>query len=124
MTAQDLKVLVVDDNGMNRKLFAMLLKNMGSIVEEASSGMDCLELVSQKKYDVVFMDHMMPVMDGIETFHKMKQMENSINQDTPVIALTANDIENGEEYYLQEGFNGYLEKPILPQKLEKIILEL
>lgn len=124
MVAQNLNILVVDDNGMNRKMISMLLNSMGSNVEEAAGGMDCLEFVSRKKYDIVFMDHLMPEMDGVETLNRMKRMENSLNEDTPVIALTANDLKNSEEFYMQAGFCGYLEKPVLPKKLEELIAKL
>lgn len=121
MTVKGLNVLVVDDNGMNRKLFSMLLKKMECNVDEAGGGMECLELICRKKYDVVFMDHLMPEMDGIETLNRMKGLEASFNPDTPVIALTANDLSNGESFYLENGFDGYLEKPVLPVKLENLI---
>ena len=121
MIAKGLEVLVVDDNGMNRKLFSMLLKKLGSDVEEAGSGEECLKMVCRKRYDLIVMDHMMPEMDGIEALNRMKDMENSLNMGTPVIALTANDMNNGKEFYMDAGFNGYLEKPVLPQKLEELI---
>lgn len=124
MKTQGLQVLIVDDNSMNRKLISMLLKNMGSVVEEATGGMDCLEMVCQKKYDVIFMDHLMPFMDGIETLNRMCALDTSLNLDTPVIALTADDLRNGKEFYLQSGFQGYLVKPVLPKHLEELIAEL
>ena len=121
MITKGLEVLIVDDNGMNRKLFAMLLKKMGNVTDEADSGAECLEMVGRKKFDLIFMDHMMPEMDGIETLNRMKALEQSLNRGTPVVALTANDMNNGKEFYLDAGFNGYLEKPVLPQKLEEMI---
>ena len=124
MTAQGLQVLIVDDNAMNRKLISMLLKNMGSVVDEATGGIDCLEFVTQKKYDVIFMDHLMPLMDGIETLNRMMDLDTSLNKETPVIALTADDLRNGENFYLEAGFNGYLVKPVLPQHLEDTIAKL
>lgn len=124
MTAQGLEVLVVDDNGMNRKVFSMVLKKMGSNVDEAGGGMECLELVCRKKYDLIFMDHLMPVMDGIETLNRMQDLELSLNTDTPVVALTANDLYNNKEFYLNAGFDAFLQKPVLPQKLETLISEL
>lgn len=124
MTAEGLKVLLVDDNSMNRKVFTMLLKSMGSIVDEAASGAECLELAAQNKYDVIFMDHMMPEMDGMETLAKMNQMAESLNKDTPVIALSANPAEEVQDEYLSAGFSGYLEKPVFPPMLQKLISEL
>ena len=124
MKTEGLKVLLVDDNSMNRKIFNMLLKNMGSIVDEAASGAECLELVVKNSYDIIFMDHLMPEMDGIETFEKMNQLETSLNKMTPVIALSANSAEEVQDAYLAAGFNGYLEKPIVPPMLQKLISEL
>ncbi len=124
MTAQGLEVLVVDDNGMNRKVFSMLLKKMGSNVDEAGGGIECLELVRQKKYDLIFMDHLMPVMDGIETLNRMRDLELSLNLETPVVVLTANDLRNGKDFYLDAGFDAYLEKPVLPKNLELLMSEL
>lgn len=124
MTTNGLEVLVVDDNGMNRKIFSMVLSKMGNSVEEAPGGMECLDLVCRKKYDVIFLDHMMPAPDGVETLKQMKVLETSLNMQTPVIALTANDMQNGESFYLEAGFDGYLEKPVPPQKLEEFIKEL
>lgn len=121
MITKGLEVLVVDDSSMNRKLFSMLLKKMGNAVDEADSGAECLEMVCKKKYDLIFMDHMMPEMDGIETLNRMKYLEQSLNRGTPVVALTANDMKGGKEFYLDAGFNGYLEKPVIPQRLEELI---
>lgn len=124
MKTQGLQILIVDDNSMNRKLISMLLKNMGNVVEEATGGIDCLEMISQKKYDVIFMDHLMPLMDGIETLNRMNDLDISLNHDTPVIALTADDLRNGKDFFLQAGFQGYLVKPVLPKHLEDVISEL
>ena len=124
MKTEGLKVLLVDDNSMNRKVFNMLLKSIGSIVDEAASGAECLELVVQNSYDIIFMDHLMPEMDGMETFEKMNQLETSVNKATPVIALSANPAEEVQDEYLAAGFNGYLEKPVIPPMLQKLISEL
>lgn len=121
MVVKGTEVLVVDDNVMNRRLFSMLLKKLESNVDEAGSGEECLEKVCRKKYDLIFMDHLMPEMDGIETLNRMKVLEQSLNVGTPVIALTANDMNSGREFYLDAGFDGYLEKPVIPKKLEEEI---
>lgn len=119
--APDARILVVDDNAMNRKVFINLVKQTKVQVDEAESGMECLELVKENKYDIIFLDHMMPEMDGVETLHRMKNMEDNLCQDTPVVALTANAIQGAKEMYLQEGFDEFLSKPIKPEKLEKMI---
>ena len=124
LLTRDTSVLVVDDNLINRKVFAALLKNSGIKVVMAESGFKCLELVTRMKFDIIFMDHMMPQMDGIETFDKMKTLEGNINKNTPVVALTANAIVGIKEMYMEKGFNEYLSKPITPGKLEELIMEM
>lgn len=117
----DSRLLVVDDNSINRLVFINLLKDLKCPIDEAESGIQCLELVKQKKYDIIFMDHMMPELDGVETFRLMKQMGEYINADTPVVVLTANAISGAKEEYLAEGFRAYLSKPVDADRLETMI---
>lgn len=91
-TAPTANVLVVDDNAVNRKVFISLLKETKIKIDEASGGLQCLGLVGLKKYDIIFLDHMMPDMDGIEALHKMKALDQNLSIEAPVIALTANAI--------------------------------
>ena len=120
----DVDILVVDDNEMNRFVFRSLLKDLECRIDEADRGKKCLELAKEKKYDIIFMDHMMPEMDGIETFHNLRAMKDSPNVDTPVVVLTANAITGAKENYLAEGFDDFLTKPIVPEKLEKLIQDM
>lgn len=120
----DVKILIVDDNAINRKVFKALLKELQCQIDEADSGKQCLELVVREKYDIIFMDHMMPEMDGIETFHHIRENDLLLNSDTPVVILTANAVSGVRENYLEEGFDDYLSKPIVPEKLEQIIEKL
>ena len=122
-TAPQAQILVVDDNAVNRKVFVNLLKETKVQIDEASGGQECLDKISQKAYDIIFLDHMMPEMDGIETLHHMKEEPNHMCCDTPVIALTANAIAGAKEMYLSEGFDGFVSKPINPEKLEKLLVE-
>lgn len=117
-------ILCVDDNEMNRKVFAGLLKETKIQIDEAGNGRECLEKVKQKAYDIIFMDHMMPELDGVETFKIMKEMEDYPCKNTPVVILTANALVGAEEKYLQEGFRAFLQKPIDYEKLEHVIWEL
>lgn len=113
------RILVVDDNKINLKLANRILTGFKIECVEANSGSECLEkLASSEKYDMIFMDDMMPHMSGTETLHKLKEMENF---NTPVIALTANAIEGMRESYLKEGFNDYLSKPIDKVELTRIL---
>lgn len=122
--APDAQILLVDDNAINRKVFINLTKPMKMKITEASSGKECLELVKQTHFDIVFMDHMMPELDGIQTFEIMKTMEDNLSKDSPVVMLTANAMAGAKEIYLKAGFKSMLTKPINPQKLEKKILSL
>ena len=119
--APDVHILVVDDNALNRKVFKNLLKQTKVQVDDLESGKECLEIVQEKHYDIIFLDHMMPEMDGVETLHAMKNSAEYPCKDTPVIALTANAIQGAKEMYLKEGFDDFLSKPIQPEKLEKMI---
>lgn len=122
-TAPDADVLVVDDNAVNRKVFVNLLKATKIKVDEASGGLECLEKVTEKHYDMIFLDHMMPDLDGIGTLHRMKEWRDYPCAATPVVALTANAIAGAKEMYLAEGFHSFLSKPINPEKLEKMLME-
>ncbi len=122
--APDAQILVVDDNLTNLKVFVSLLKRTKVKVDVVDSGKACLEMVAQKYYDCIFLDHMMPEMDGIETLHRLKELENNQCVATPVVALTANAITGAKEMYMAEGFDAFLPKPINPEKLEQMILRL
>lgn len=122
--APEAKLLVVDDNRMNLKVFVNLLKDTQVQIDTADSGAECLTLVKEKRYDIIFLDHMMPEMDGIATLHCMKQLEDYPSKDAPIIALTANAISRAKEMYLAEGFDGFLSKPIIPERLEEMIQKL
>ncbi|MBO4725609.1 MAG: response regulator, partial [Firmicutes bacterium] len=91
-------------------------------ITTAKSGMECLEKIAAKRYDIVFLDHMMPEMDGIETLHNMRRDEQNQNIGTPTICLTANAISGAREEYLREGFDDYLTKPIDADALEKAMI--
>lgn len=121
-TAPDVDILIVDDNAFNRKVFRKLLKATKVRIDEATGGLSCLEMTSKKYYDIIFLDHMMPDLDGIETFHRLKEAKDNPCKDTPVIILTANAIVGAKEMYLAEGFHDYLAKPIQPKKLEDMVL--
>ena len=122
-TAPDAKILVVDDTVMNLTVVKGLLKQTKIQIETAESGYDTLKLVTQKHYDVIFLDHRMPGMDGIETLHEMQKLENNLNADTPVISLTANAISGAKEQYIAAGFKDYLTKPINSAALEVMLMK-
>lgn len=119
--APEAHVLVVDDVETNRIVIKELLRVTHINVELAESGEECLELMDKKQYDIVFLDHMMPGMDGIETLKQIRAMENPLNKDTPVIVMTANAVTGAKRMYLAEGFDDYISKPIGYIELENII---
>ena len=117
--APDAHVLVVDDNAMNRKVFRSLLKQTQLQIAEAGGGAEALSLAAAERFDMVFMDHMMPDMDGVETMRRMRTIEG---YDTvPIFVLTANAVTGAKEQYLELGFDGFLSKPIVSDKLEQAL---
>lgn len=117
------RILVVDDNAMNLAVAQDLLKKTRLQVDVASSGEECLEILKHKEYHLICMDHMMPVMDGVQTMHAIREMEGNPSRDIPIIALTANAVVGAREFYLEEGFEDYLTKPIEPAKLEDMLIK-
>lgn len=120
--APEAAVLVVDDTPMNLTVIKSLLKRTKLQIDTVESGDEGIALATQKRYDIIFLDHMMPFKDGIETLHELKETANNPNEKTPIICLTANAISGMREHYLAEGFDDYLTKPINPDSLEDTIL--
>lgn len=121
--APEAHVLVVDDNDMNRMVTRKLLRGTLVQTDVASSGRECLEKTRQTHYDVIFMDHEMPEMDGIETLHQVRSQHNGLCRNTPVIALTANAGSDMSQFYVNQGFQAYLAKPIHGSLLEATLLQ-
>lgn len=121
--APNARVLVVDDSSTNRTVFRGLLKYHQIQVTAVASGKVCLDVITKKHFDIIFLDHMMPEMDGLETFERMKKLDNNLCKDTPIIMLTANAIKGSKEKYLEAGFDGYLSKPIIPEQLSDLVRE-
>ena len=117
------RLLVVDDNKVNLKVFKGLLKNNNMQIDTAMSGKECLELMKENHYHIVFLDHLMPDMDGVETLNQAKMLKNSKSQDAVMIVLTANAVAGAREKFLQEGFDDYLSKPISLPLLKEMILK-
>lgn len=112
------RILTVDDNDMNRELFKGLLKDSGADIEAASGGREAVSRLERNTYDIIFLDHMMPEMDGIETLRVIKEMRLS---NAPIIVLTANTVAGAREMYLSEGFDDYLAKPVTGRMLYGMI---
>ncbi len=115
------RILAVDDTRMNLHVVKALLSRTGATLDLATGGNECLELCRIHKYDIILMDHMMPDPDGIETLHLLREDENSLNQNTKVLVLTANAISGAREKYLAEGFADYMSKPLVGEELEKML---
>ncbi len=115
------KVLVVDDNAMNLKVMARLLLPYRIKTVSALGGQEALEKINSMDYDCVFLDHMMPDMDGVETLHRMRQKPGNYFQSVPIIAFTANAIGGAREMFMGEGFDDFIAKPIELSVLERML---
>ena len=120
--ARDAKVLVVDDAVMNCKVMVGILKKTKMQIHTVGSGEECIERLAEEKYDLIFMDHLMPGMDGVQTLHAIREQKQGINYNTPVIMLTANALVGAKQTYIEEGFSDYLSKPVNAKKLRDICL--
>lgn len=119
--APEAKILAVDDLPVNLLVIANLLKETRIKIDTAGSGRECLDKCSQQKYDLILMDHMMPEMDGVQTFEKLHGDKSSPNFETPVIMLTANALAGMREQYMDVGFADYVSKPVRGANLEEAI---
>ena len=119
--APQANILIVDDNAMNLKVMARLLLPYQLKVTLAISGQEALEKLNTPNYDCVFLDHMMPEMDGVETLHKIRQKPGAYYQSLPIIAFTANAIGGAREMFVSEGFSDFIAKPIELSVLERIL---
>ena len=120
--APNAHIVIIDDNAINIAVFKGLLKKTGIKIDSAENGKEGIRLCIENKYDIIFLDHMMPGMDGIETLNELKEKyPDNKNNETPVVCLTANAISGAKEKYVEAGFTDYLSKPIDPQKLEELI---
>lgn len=116
--AEGRKVLIVDDNKINLKVASRLLENYKLDITTVESGALCIDKVNSNTYDLILMDDMMPNMSGVETLHKLKEIDGFT---TPIVALTANAVTGMKEKYLNDGFDDYLAKPINRDELNNIV---
>jgi CheY-like chemotaxis protein len=120
-TAPGVRALLVDDIATNLMVIKGLLAPYGMDVSECLNGREAIDLVGRESFDIVFMDHMMPEMNGLEATAAIRAMRGEYFKNIPIIALTANAISGMREMFLQNGFNDYLAKPIEIQKLNEIM---
>ncbi len=121
MIMPDAHVLVVDDSFMNIKVLEGLLKPYRLKVTTAGSGKEALEKIADRCYDFVFMDHMMPEMDGVECVRLIRARENEYYKTVPIVALTANAVEGAREMFMSQGFNDFMSKPVEVSALERVL---
>ena len=120
--APNAHVLIVDDNETNLMVAQKLLRDTRVQIDTATSGTECLEKTFDKRYDVILMDHLMPNMDGVTCLHELRTQQGGLNQDVPVVVLTANAGSENQAMYRREGFDGYLLKPVTGMDLEMELL--
>lgn len=121
MVCPGVRVLVVDDEPMNLMVAEGILRDYQMQVKTAESGMKALELCEKEKFDLVFLDHMMPEMDGVETLKRLRKMYTEEGEALTVIAFTANAVSSAREMFLREGFDEFVSKPIEYLELERVL---
>ena len=117
----DGRILIVDDNDMNRKMTARLLTKLDLPYDEAAAGSIALDKVTEERYSLILMDYRMPKPDGVETTIWIRQMEGDYYKKVPIIAMTADEREEMQEHFFQAGMNGYLKKPIEIEEVYSIL---
>lgn len=122
--APESRILIVDDNEVNLQVADGLLNEFKVMTELVTSGKKCLELLKNDTFfDMIFMDHMMPGMDGIECLKKIREMDGDFYKTVPIVSLTANAVAGMQQMFMDAGFDGFLAKPIQMKELEKILLD-
>lgn len=124
MICPDIKALVVDDEPMNLMVAEGILGEYRMNVRTAHSGMEAIEICSQEEFDLIFLDHMMPEMDGVETLKQLRRLNTNVEHPFLVIAFTANAVSGAKEMFFSEGFDGFLSKPIETSELERVLRKL
>ena len=121
LLAPEARVLIVDDNEMNLEVISEMMRDTGIKTKLALSGTMCIEAARKERFDVIFLDQMMPGMSGTQTLETLRR--EHIADDTPIIALTADAIMGARESYIKEGFTDYLSKPVMYVDLENLLLK-
>lgn len=121
MYAPEAHILVIDDNRMNIRVVEGLLKTYGVKVSYALSGQEGIDMLASKAYDLILLDHMMPGMDGVETFHNIRKKTDAYYKEIPIIALTANAIAGAREMFIKEGFTDFIAKPVESSVLQRTL---
>lgn len=123
VSAPNAKVLIVDDNKVNLNVTSHILSMYGINAAAADSGREAIAKINSEYYDLVFMDHMMPELDGVDTTKIIRSQGDAYSKELPIVALTANAVSGAKEMFLESGFNDFISKPIQLPQLEKILVE-
>ena len=123
LKAPDARILLVDDTPLNLMVAEALMEPVGMHIDMAESGREALHMMEKEDYDLIFMDHFMPEMDGVETTQRIRNLESPVKQNVPIVALTADAMEGVREDLLSKGMNDFLTKPIIIQELYRILRE-
>lgn len=121
MVCPDVKVLVIDDEPMNRMVAEGILKDYRMTVRTASSGMEAVAMCEEEEFDIWFIDHMMPEMDGVETLKQLRRLHTDSANMSAAIAFTANAVSGAREMFLREGFDDFLSKPVDAHELDRVL---
>ena len=121
--APEARILVVDDNEMNLMIFEKYMRYTKVQIDTVTSGAECLKSTYNKFYNIIFLDYMMPEMNGVETLAHIRKQENGMCRETPIIAMNSESIQGGEKTYLELGFTSFLEKPLMGMTLENKVLQ-
>ena len=116
-----IRVLVVDDEPMNLVVATGLFKDYGMIIDTAGSGREAIKKCEDNEYDIIFMDHMMPEMDGVETAKRIRDYQKTKGHKSAIVALTANVVSGAKEMFINEGFDGFVGKPINTNEFERVM---
>ena len=122
-TANDARILIVDDNVMNLEVERRLLEGTGMTIDVAKSGDEALSLTQSERYDLIFMDHLMPEMDGITCMQHIRKQQGGLNNRAPIVVLTANAGSENRELYTRSGFDNFLVKPVTGHQLEEMLIQ-
>ena len=121
---KDVKALIVDDEPMNLVVASWLFRDYEMIIDTADSGREAIRKFRENDYDLIFMDHMMPEMDGVEAMKKIKATARDLDREIKVVALTANAVSGAREMFIKEGFDGFIAKPINTADFERVMLSI
>lgn len=123
MDANPLNILLVEDNPVNIELMNLMINRIGHQITVARNGQQALDKVKEKQFDLILMDIMMPVMDGLEATLAIRKFQEKINMYTPILALTASSMDNESEYCLENQLDGCINKPIRLDKLMQVLAQ-